>query len=262
MRIAIIGDIHAIAPNDPHGLFHENRLFFKDAWPSFLALMTQIKAASPDLVISVGDLMDWYSDENRDLVAEQFNQLNCPWHFTPGNHDLEFPVYPFTRWALTRDKGEELTKHWEAAGFDFGNQYIEAEDSGLFLINSAFSKVADGTKEWLLERLPQNKRNIIVTHVPFAHPEIIKHILSVSPNLDMIKYVQSGNPCFFDEEIQSQVSHVFNGHLHFSRTIKTHPTQHHLVGMGITPIRTPKRLGRFHLLTLGKETSLQTILAE
>ncbi len=262
MKIAIIGDIHAIAPNDPHDLFHENRLFFKDAWPSFLALMTQIKAASPDLVISVGDLMDWYSDENRDLVVEQFNQLHCPWYFTPGNHDLEFPVYPFTRWALTRDKCEELTKIWEAAGFNLANQYIEAEDSGLFLINSALSKVADGTKEWLLERLPKNKRNFIFTHVPFANPPIREYILSVSPNRNMTKYVQSANPDFFDTEIQSQVSHVFNGHLHFTGTITTGPTQHHLVGTGITPVTKSKKPGRFHLLTLGKETSLETVLAE
>ncbi len=262
MRITIIGDIHAIAPNDPHDLFHDHRLFFKDAWPSFLALMTQIKAASPDLVISVGDLMDWYSDENRDLVVEQFNQLHCPWYFTPGNHDLEFPVYPFTKWKLTRDKGDELSQHWEAAGFNFGNQYLEAEDTGLFLINSAFSKVADGTKEWLLERLPKNKRNFIFTHVPFAHPDIREHILSVSPNRDMTKYVQSGNPDFFDAEIQSQVSHVFNGHLHSTGTVETYPTQHHFVGMGITPARSGNVRANFHLLTLGKETTLETIIPE
>lgn len=111
MKIAIIGDIHAIAPNDPHELFHDYRLVFKGAWPSFLALMSNVKAAAPDLVISLGDLMDWYSDENRDFVVEQFNRLHCPWYFTPGNHDLEFPVYPFTRWNLTRDKGDELTRH-------------------------------------------------------------------------------------------------------------------------------------------------------
>jgi hypothetical protein len=195
--------------------------------------------ASPDLVISVGDLVDWYSDENKDFVLELLEQLKCPWLFTPGNHDLEYPVYPFAGWRLTREKSEAIKMKWEEAGFDLGNRYIDSGDTGIILINSAFSDVTKGTKEWLNELLPKRKRNLIFTHVPFDIPAVRNYILSMDPHRDMKKYVQSYAPDLFDETIQNQVDHVFSGHLHFTGRIHTPSTDHHLVGMGISPVREP-----------------------
>ena len=47
-----------------------------------------MRQEAPDLVISVGDLIDWYSDENRDAAIRFLDSLGAPWLLTPGNHDI------------------------------------------------------------------------------------------------------------------------------------------------------------------------------
>jgi len=108
------------------------------------------------------------------------------------------------------------------------------------LINSAKSDVPKGTKEWLKRYLPKNERNIVFTHVPFDTQPIRRFIMDTDPRKNMTKYVQSHAPDLFDEQIQQQVDFVFTGHLHFTGLIKEAKTEHHFIGMGITPVNHNK----------------------
>lgn len=255
MKIAVIGDLHIISSDDSHRQMRERRSFFKDAWPSFCEMIVKLRQEAPDLVIFVGDLVDWYSDDNRDFAIQLINKCRCPWIFTPGNHDFSIPVFNDGKWIKTScSKGYPIaSKKWEEAGTEVGNRYIDGEGTGIFLINSACSDVPEGTKEWLYKFLPKQKKNIIFTHVPFDTQAMRDYILSVDPTKDMNIYVQSYAPGLFDTHIQQQVDHVFSGHLHFTGVIKTASTKHHLVGMGITPLNDKGFVSRCHIIQTGKK---------
>jgi len=89
MRIAILSDLHLVSPSDPFKEVHAERAHFVSAWPSAQRMCAKLREAAPDLVISIGDLVDWYSDENRDFAIGILNELKIPWHVTPGNHDFQ-----------------------------------------------------------------------------------------------------------------------------------------------------------------------------
>lgn len=61
MRIAIIGDLHFISPTDPFPSRRERRQHFAQAWPSFARTVRQVKREAPDLVVFLGDLVDYFS---------------------------------------------------------------------------------------------------------------------------------------------------------------------------------------------------------
>ena len=64
MKIAVLGDVHLIAGDDPYKNLHGRREFFKSCWPSFQSLLKKVNDESPDLTILLGDLVDWFSSEN------------------------------------------------------------------------------------------------------------------------------------------------------------------------------------------------------
>ena len=117
----------------------------------------RLREAAPDLVVSLGDLVDWYSDENRDFAIEILNELKVPWIVTPGNHDFQM----YARRAdgtvgdflPARDCEEEVTRRWHAAGIELGNRMIDAGNAAILLVNSACGTVPEGTREWLDETL-------------------------------------------------------------------------------------------------------------
>lgn len=240
MKLIILGDLHLISRSDPFKENHASRGFFTDAWPSFKQLSKLIKQEAPDLIISLGDLVDWYSDENRDMALEFMDELQLPWLVTPGNHDyekLEWREKEGKRKAvlLTAREGYASSKSgWEKRGIEHHNRFIEADGFGLLLMNSAFSDVPPGTKEWLSESLERCRRNLLFTHVPLNVPETRDYILSVEPHRDLKKYVQSGAPWVYPEGLAGRVQHVFTGHLHFPGEIRVDQTGMHMLGMGIT----------------------------
>lgn len=242
MKIVIVADLHLIAPRDPFKEHHLSRGFFAEAWPSFQQLGKLIKKEAPDLVISLGDLVDWYSDENRDMAIELMNELQLPWLVTPGNHDFERLERQEAGGAghtalLSAREGYEVSQAgWKARGIEFHNRLIDAEGVGLLLMNSAFSDVPPGTKEWLDESLNRCRTNLLFTHVPLNVPEIRQYIHSVEPNRDLKKYVQHGAPWVFHEGLAGRVQHVFSGHLHFPGEIQAGHTRMHMMGMGITKV--------------------------
>lgn len=248
MKLVIVADLHLISPRDPYKEKHAARDFFAGAWHSFKQLSKLIKEEAPDLVISLGDLVDWYSDENRDMAIELMNDLNLPWLVTPGNHDFErLERRDEDRTGdivqiLAKD-GYEISKSgWSQCGIELHNRLIEADGVGLLLMNSAFSDVPPGTKEWLDESLERCRTNLLFTHVPLHVPEIREYILSVDPGRDLVKYVQHQAPWVFREELVGRVQHVFTGHLHFPGEICVDGTRMHMLGMSITRISNPPAL--------------------
>ncbi len=125
MKLIILGDLHLVSPADPHLASHGKRAHFALARRHLPALGKAIARESPDFLISLGDLVDWYSDENRDFALEFLESLRIPWAITPGNHDGSLP-----------DSGAVSTdfRGWEAAGVEIHNRKLDLDHLQAFLI--------------------------------------------------------------------------------------------------------------------------------
>ena len=211
MKIITIGDIHLISEHD---MRNTNRDFFRNSLGSFQELLKKVKYEAPDLVIFLGDLVDWISDENLSFAIEVIEESNLGnWAMTPGNHDLE---------ALDEDGtflpgDSKYLEKWEGKGIQLSDRYIETPYAGLFLINTALSKVTS-TGQRVISQHGHKDRNLLFTHVPIDTPQNREFILSVDPNRSMKKYVVSGTPALNDLCLENNISDVFLRAFAFSRS--------------------------------------------
>ena len=237
MRIAILSDLHLVSPSDPLKEVHARRAHFARAWPSAKRMCARLREAAPDLVVSLGDLVDWYSDENRDFAIDILNELKVPWIVTPGNHD--FQMYASQADGTVgdilpaRDCEEEVTRRWHAAGIELGNRMIEAGNAALLLVNSACGTVPEGTREWLDETLGQHSNNFLFTHTPLDIPPIRRFILSVDRDRDLKKYVQNGASWLFADCLRDRFQATFFGHLHFAGQLCVDSTTMYFLGLSV-----------------------------
>jgi 3',5'-cyclic AMP phosphodiesterase CpdA len=264
LKLAILGDLHLISPLDPSKQIHQKRRHFADAWPSFTSIASKVRDESPDLVVCLGDLVDWYSPQNRDFAIERLNDLKVPWVATPGNHD--FATY---RWNDRSDTYDYLEKEdweladqgWKERGVVFDNQIIDTSaGTSLILVNSAFSGVLEGTREWLINSLHGNGNSIIFTHVPLDCPAMRNYILSVDPGRNLTKYVQSRSPWLFDECIKGKVPYVYTGHLHLPGAVHLQGTTMHLLGLSTMSVgKEYPGMGKMAVLDLDRPESLRIV---
>ncbi|WP_216624466.1 metallophosphoesterase family protein [Paenibacillus foliorum] len=244
MKIAVFTDLHSISPQERLTGQREKRSFFADSWPSFRNLNGLLQQEAPDLAICLGDMVDWYSDENRDFALELLNQLPCPWLAVPGNHDYESYAYETDRVrSISAVEGyEAAVKGWKERGIELHNRYLDLGHTGLVLLDSARSGVPEGTKEWLGELKNRHSRQLLFTHVPLDVPETREYILSVDSKRNLNKYVQSHSPWLFQDGLQEEMNHIFTGHLHFPGDLQVSDTvRMHMLGMAITDLRRPER---------------------
>ena len=154
---------------------------------------------------------------------------------TPGNHDLE---------ALDENgiflSGNYIHQEkWEDKGIQLSDRYIETPHAGLFLINTALSKVTP-TGQRVISQHGHKDRNLVFTHVPVDTPQNRDFILSVDPDRSMKKYVTSGTPGLYDHCLENNISEVFSGHLHFSGQNKG-LINHWMCNMGISTYDTNRQ---------------------
>jgi len=241
MRIAVISDAHLVSPNDSFKDIHIRRSHFAKAWPSFKKMIAKIRAESPDLVISLGDLVEWYSKENVEFAISLMDELQSPWVMTPGNHDFEIYkkgqnkgelIGPF----LTLEEQQQAMEGWQRNGVDLNQRVIDAGDTGLVLLNSAISQVEKGTEQWLGKMLNKHKHNMVFTHVPLDITVVRDYILSVEPDKNMKKYVQSGSPWIFENCFKNKVECVFSSHLHFSGDITVDSVRLYMLGLSVQAV--------------------------
>lgn len=253
MKIALVGDLHFIAPDDPFPRRRERRRHFAEAWPSFARVLSMIRDESPDLVVSLGDIVDYYSDENRDFALDRLNALRTPWLLTPGNHDF---VHGGEEGEGRADPPgpEDIRKKWEESGVAMGNRAVDADGVRLLLVDSPDSSVPEGTAAWLRKETEGSARNILITHVPLNVPEMADYILSVEPQRDLRKYVQSGAPRLFDEAVRGRVEAVFSGHLHFPGKVTVKGTDMYLLPLSVRAVgKTYRGQGAICVLDTNKQ---------
>ena len=224
MKLLILGDLHLVSPSDPHVDRHQQRAHFAQARRHLPTLRRAIEAESPNFLISLGDLVDWYSDENRDFALEFLESLGISWLMTPGNHDVSAAVPGQPKPGLAG---------WHAAGVETHNRTMDLDGVQGFLIDSHNSDVPPGTDVWLREHLDPAQCNVVFTHVPPDTPETRAAILDREPQRNLKQYVQSRAPGLYENALAGRVDDVWSGHLHFQTATQKGRTRFHILPLSI-----------------------------
>lgn len=224
MNVLILSDLHLVSPDDPNQEWQRRRAHFVEGRRSLPALRKAIARESPDYLICLGDLVDWYSDENRDYALEFLHSLRIPWSMTPGNHDASSPGPDSVSIGL---------QGWTESGVHVDNRMIMLDSLHAFLVNSFDSGVPHGTGDWLRETLTPGVSSAVFTHVPPDTKETRTAILERDPGRNLTKYVQSGAPELFEYALSGRVHGVWCGHLHFPACVMLEGTHIHILPLSV-----------------------------
>lgn len=232
-RIACVGDIHLINPDDPRQDLVEQRSFFIAGQESLRQLFQRLEQSDVEHVIFLGDIVDWVSDANMRYAADFLQQLSLPWSAVPGNHDYQNPER-----SSGQLHGRDLRQRWLDYGFDFSTRCIDAGDFSVHLLDNALSFVEEAELATFARHLEQKPFNVVCQHVPIDLPEIRTAIHAQAPDRDFNKYVCSPQPDLFKDYYQGQVQAVVSGHVHMSDIVHTttddaQACTHYLCNVGI-----------------------------
>lgn len=114
-----------------------------------------------DAVLMGGDILDYYSAENAVYLKSQLDELNMPFLFTLGNHELFLP------WEETISQDSAIYGCFKENGMNF--QILDFEEFVICAINNETYQVNEESyiamKEWFKEH--PDKPMILLAHVPF-----------------------------------------------------------------------------------------------
>lgn len=226
MLLACVGDLHLVSERDPHGELRRSRAFFAAGYPSLRRLLDLLNARRPDLVVFLGDLVDWLSEENVVFALDVLSRLRVPWLAVPGNHDLAMPT------AGPADRRHAAL--WRRHGVDFADRLLDAGDFGLVLLDNSLSDVTPASAAWLADGLARQPRNLVCQHVPLDIPGIRAHVAAAAPGRDLAKYTCSGSPGLWATHYRGRVQAVCNGHVHLDGTVRSDGCVHHLCSLALT----------------------------
>lgn len=242
MRIVLLGDMQLIDPNHPSVGWVDRRRVYVNTWPSFKNLVSLVKEQGPDLIVSLGDLVDWYDTVNRDYAMGLMSEFDCPWIMTPGNHDLE-TIDLSSLEVITASEGRSVAEGgWRKGGVVLENRVLSLGPCRFLLIDSASGGAVSGTKDWLQQLPVTSNKTIVLTHIPIDTPEVRKFILDQDPAREIQKYVQGGTAEILKVFNKQNVSEIYSGHLHFPGVIPTGRMIQNLLGLGVSVRRKGVRL--------------------
>lgn len=226
MLVACVGDLHLVSDRDPHEGLRRSRAFFAAGYPSLIRLLDRLNARRPDLVVFLGDLVDWLSEENIVFALDVLSHLQVPWLAVPGNHDLAVPS------AGPADRRHAAL--WRRHGVEFADRHLDAGGFGLVLLDDSLSDVTPTSADWLDRQLARTPCNLVCQHVPLDIPGIRAHIGAAAPGRDLAKYTCSGNPGLWASHYRGRVQAVCNGHVHLGGIVRSDGCEHHLCTLALS----------------------------
>lgn len=231
-----VSDLHMVATyedEDPKAVDATARrvpYFFKseqesiDRWYSVIEASKEVK---PDCMIFTGDIIDFPSKENLDLLEDGLNRLDCPYIYCLGNHDWSFDYNYHTESAKIneRPKFEKFTsKGSEYSFLDMGEFVIVA-------IDNSEDQVTKATYEAVKKSFDIGKPVIIAMHIPICannYPENTlredtiaywkRDICIGNSGIPMQEYTKKFVDLISDES--SPVAAILAGHIHFAHKDK------------------------------------------
>lgn len=210
-RIVQISDNHLSAR---HGYSRSN-------WEATVA---HIRAVSPELVISTGDMVIDDPDEadTRAFARHLFDLLPCPWLVVPGNHDVgDGPPTPWQDQPVTVQRVEAFIETWGMDRFVHDIEGWRLIGINGLLLGSGLDALERQQDEWLEDALggAGDRRLAIFAHKPFFigephEPDTIMNVPIAARTRVLAQLQRHG------------VELIATGHLHDARVRHTGGTTH------------------------------------
>lgn len=176
-----------------------------------------------DMMLFGGDIIDFPSDANLNLLKENISNLNMPYIYTLGNHDWTYPwdyMTPEGR-AAYRPLFHAFTKDNPAASV------TEYEELVILSVDNSSNQIDPEALSVVDEALALEKPTIVIAHVPFSTDSLLEKAKNVWKSPVSIGMADKGgifpdaNTLAFQEKIlaeDSPVICVLSGHVHFADT--------------------------------------------
>ncbi len=169
-----IADVHLTLrderDNDDYSikLQQERSFMFPNASSCFAEIREYVKKAQPDAVMACGDIIDFPSAANLDIIDEFFNKECKEYVYTLGNHDWNYPrtYNQIYNWLDNVPQFPVIKDH---------NPLIQTVDLGdvlLVAVDNQADRVFPETVRQFKELIKLGKPMILCMHVPAYSPEI------------------------------------------------------------------------------------------
>jgi len=201
------------------GLFKDSQGV--ESYENFPVWMKYANETDMDMVLLGGDIIDFPSEANLELLAKNLESLQMPYAYTLGNHDWTYP------WEYMTVAGREQYRPLFAP-FTEENpaaHMIEYEELVILCVDNSSNQVEAEALPVTEEALSIGKPVIVMLHVPFSTETLIKNAQTLWSSPVSIGMADKGgifpdaNTLAFQEKIlaeDSPVVCVLAGHVHFS----------------------------------------------
>lgn len=180
-NIAVLADMHLTYMDEREDeysqkLKQERSYMFPNGDRCFKEIREYIKDTAPDLVVSVGDFIDFPSKANLEVQDDFFNN-DCREHLIVlGNHDWNYPRFYNTMhyWLGNVPKFYNVLKN--------ENPLVQTVDLGGVLvvgIDTASDRIFPDTLKQLKEVIALGKPIILVMHVPFYTEKMVNKAMEI-----------------------------------------------------------------------------------
>ena len=173
-----------------------------------------------DMMLLGGDMIDFPSDANLNILKENLFKLKMPYVYTLGNHDWTYP------WDYMTANGREtyrplfdtFTNNSPAASI------TEYEELVILSVDNSSNQIDPEALTVVDEALSLKKPVIVIAHVPFSTDSLLEKAKTVWNSPVSIGMADKGgifpdaNTLAFQEKILADDSPVFcvlSGHVHF-----------------------------------------------
>lgn len=178
-----------------------------------------------DMVFFGGDIIDFPSETNLNLLEENIDRLKMPYVFTLGNHDWTYPWDYMTPegYAAYRPLFNGLTEENPTASV------TEYEELVILSVDDSSNQINPEALGAVDEALSSGKPVIVIAHVPFSTETLLEEAQKVWSSPVSIGMADKGgifpdaNTLLFQEKILAEDSPVFcvlSGHVHFADVAK------------------------------------------
>ncbi len=237
-NIAWVSDLHMISDHEPAedvtsmALFeldsrYEKTFLSPDGWHADELLPEIIKYLNhenPDALILGGDIIDYCSRKQIDLLKENFAQLRLDPEkilYIRADHDC---AIKHNGGAFSQTQAYEMQA--EIDGYDPSRIYIDLDELRIIGVNLSYKNISDEDLQYTLDAYETDKPVIAVTHVPYystTDTSLAEASMKARNTLyywgPVSDYVPNENTRklfekIYDESDDRQVVQVLAGHLH------------------------------------------------
>ncbi len=187
-NIVAITDMHLTfcdeRDNDEYSqkLYRERSYMFPNGAHCFAEIREYIKRTKPDAVMACGDIIDFPSAANLDVIDEFFNRECKNYVYALGNHDWNYPktYNSIYNWLDNVPKFKVIKD---------GNPYVQVTDLGdilLVALDNQADRVFPETVRQFKEVIKLGKPMIVCMHLAPYCKEIADEILSDDRHKDLL----------------------------------------------------------------------------